>query len=294
MHLPSAQHAKILVRLGIATARLQANPDAEEYEIARESAAELGFSLPPFGPKLPALPDEAWFAGPSGPARRAFHRIGLLTFALFMLAPEGHEGAAAELRELFEALGFAKAGLSRYVDELATEDPEATFRTFAATIDSLIDAGLGKRGELTAPIITALDELEAFAAKHASLRAYFDDLCDTLAELKTCVAHECPIASLSLSGKLMELGLKLILRSRRVPFAESAGMSALLVELRAKCPAVQLDSSMPEIAKLIDEARIPCIDERVKPPKPTTEQVASAILASADLLTAAIKMAHGS
>jgi hypothetical protein len=70
-------------------------------------------------------------------------------------------------------------------------------------------------------------------------------------------------------------------------------MSALLVELRAKCPTVQLDSSMPEIAKLIDQVRIPCIEERVKPPKPTTEQLATVVLASAELLTAAIRMAHG-
>ena len=291
MQKPSARHAKILVQLGVACARFQAKPDPEEYEIVRQAALELGFKPAPLGSELPRVPDEAWFAGPAATSRRAFHRIGVLSFALFLLAPETHEGAAGELKTLFNEQGLPTAGLARYVDDLVVGEPGEAFQAFLRHVDSVVDTVLGKQGGNEAPMIASLDELETTVTRHLMLRSYYDDLSATISELKICVAQDCAIASLALCGKLVELALKLVLQSQRVAYDDTATMAGLLKHLKEKCPKVQLDPSMPEVARLIDQSRIPSVQHKLKVAVPTGEQVAPVVTAATQLLSMAITLA---
>lgn len=291
MQKPSARHAKALVRLGMACARYQAKPDQEQFETIRQAAGELGFQLAPLGDTEPKVPDDAWFAGPAEEARRKCFRIGVLTLALFLLSPEPHEGAAKELRELFDELELAKAGLSRYLDELVADDAGTAFATFTANIDSVLDAALARRGETEAPAIAKLDELETVVGQYGALRAWGDDLVATIGELRICLGNRCAIASLALSGKLMEAALKLILTSQRVSHEDTAPLATLLTLLRQKCPRVELDPDVGEAARLIDRSRIAAIAGKLKPPIPEIAEATPIVLTSAELLRRAVALA---
>jgi hypothetical protein len=144
------------------------------------------------------------------------------------------------------------------------------------------------------PSEAALDQLETLAGRGLALRPYHDDLLATIGELKICVAQGCAIASLSLCGKLMELALKLVLQSQRASYEDAWGMAALLEQLKKKCPRVELDPSMPDVARFIDQSRIPSLEVKVKAPVPTAEQVGPVVLAASELLTRAIALVSAS
>jgi hypothetical protein len=124
-----------------------------------------------------------------------------------------------------------------------------------------------------------------------SLRAYGDDLVATIAELRICLGQRCAIASMALSGKLVEAALKLILQSQRVAYEDTAAMSTLLTLLRTKCPRVELDPDVGEAARLIDRSRIPAIQAKLAVPVPTVADVTPIVLTASELLRRAVVLA---
>ncbi len=283
MQQPSAREAKLLVRLGVASARYQASVDAEQFEIVCQAAEELGFSC-----QKDRIPDDAWFAGPCEESRRNLHRIGVLIFALFLLAPDGHPATVEELEQLLDGEALPKAGLHRYVDELASEDPATAFQTFSAHFDGRLDDVLGKRGEAEAQLLEAVEDLETLAHRHFGLTPYEQDVLATLAELRTTLSHGCTFASIALSGKLLELGLKLTLEAHRVSYDDSWDLEALLRQAMEKLPRGTVDKSYAALCDIVARSRTVALKTKLKQPLPSAEQLATAVLATHAVLGHAI------
>lgn len=111
---------------------------------------------------------------------------------------------------------------------------------------------------------------------------YRDDLLASLKELQLCFTYECYIASLALSGKILEICLKQLLLDNNIPFEDNFMIGRLLQTLREAQCEKYLDQSLPEIANIINKSRIPAVHAKERIPVPSREQAVMVIHAVVD------------
>jgi hypothetical protein len=125
--------------------------------------------------------------------------------------------------------------------------------------------------------------------EQAGLNAiYRDDLLASLKELQTCFAHDCFIACLALSGKLLEICLKQVMLDAGIPFDDTWMVGTLLRKLREANSEKYLDPSLGNIANIINQSRIPAVHAKEKIPVPSREQAIMVIHGVMDTINRAV------
>jgi HEPN domain-containing protein len=163
-----------------------------------------------------------------------------------------------------------------------------TYRIEPRLVEELVDDELISRyvAGLFEPLMTdtssAIAELVANCEKGNINIVYRDDLLASLRELEVCFSHECYIACLALSGKILEICLKQVMLDNNIKYEERWMIGQLLQKLRDAAIDKYLDQSLPEIATIINKSRIPAVHAKEKIPVPSRDQAIMVIHAVAD------------
>lgn len=142
---------------------------------------------------------------------------------------------------------------------------------------TLADLIGGPKNEISQSITSLIEE-----CKTAGLReSYRKDFLKTLEEIAICFDHECYIASLSLSGKILEICLKEILERLGVTIDPNSAIGTLLKKIRETDVARQfyLDPGLQNIANIITVSRNTAIHANQSIPIPSRDQVVMVIFA---------------
>jgi len=145
------------------------------------------------------------------------------------------------------------------------------------------------------PLVQELRETSQRLATRASEDALVrDQLLPCLAEIATCMASRCYAATLSLSGKALELVVKRQLLALGDKFDDNMMLGPLLGRIRdaaANRPdisAAMLDPSLGHIANLINQHRIAAVHAKRTVAPPTDDQARVVLHALLDVLRRAV------
>lgn len=172
-------------------------------------------------------------------------------------------------------LGFAYRIRQQLVEELANDE------LIARRIESLFQAPASETSSTVAELLKNCEKTNINVV-------YRDDLLASLKELRLCFSHECFIACLALSGKILEICLKQVLLDNNIQFENNWMIGQLLQKLRQSECEKYLNQSLPEIANIINKSRIPAVHSTERIPVPSREQAVMVIHAVADTVNRTI------
>lgn len=135
----------------------------------------------------------------------------------------------------------------------------------------------GPKNEISQSVYLLIEE-----CKKAQLReVYRTDFLKTLEEIAICFDHQCYIATLSLSGKILEICLKEILEKLNVPVDPNSQIGTLLRKISEndKARNFYLDPGLSNISHIIKESRNTAIHAQQAIPIPSRDQVIMVIFA---------------
>jgi len=113
---------------------------------------------------------------------------------------------------------------------------------------------------------------------------YKDDFIATLNEIATCFDNECYIATISLSGKILEITLTEIIRRNNIEIGDRVMLGQLIRKIKDSEINEYLDPALPEISKVISYSRNSAIHYNEKIPIPSREQAIMVIFAMKDIV----------
>jgi len=123
----------------------------------------------------------------------------------------------------------------------------------------------------------AVAELRRDCEMVVTNRTYAEDLLASLGELDACFEHDCYIACLALSGKILEIALKQLLMDHQIQFDDGWMIGRLLRVVRENSIPRYLDPSLHQISEIINRSRIPAVHAVERVPVPSREQAAMVI-----------------
>lgn len=177
-------------------------------------------------------------------------------------------------------LGVGGLGFSYRIDasQLANLTNEQNFQR---TLNSLCDLP-------TNETVTTLGTLLVRCERSTVNAIYREDLLASIKELQLCFTADCYIACLALSGKLLEICLKQALINNGVEFDDKWMLGRLISKLKESNIEVYLDQSLPDLAKIINNSRIPAVHSGSRIPVPSKDQAIMVIHALIDTVNRVI------
>jgi hypothetical protein len=136
----------------------------------------------------------------------------------------------------------------------------------------------------TNEISNSVRELIALAKEKEINTNYKDDFITTLNEIAICFDNECYIATIALSGKILEVTLTEILRRNNINIGEKLMLGMLIRKIKERNILEYIDPALPEIAKVISYSRNGAIHYNEKIPIPSREQAIMVIFAMKDVV----------
>lgn len=202
--------------------------------------------------------------------------IGNATIANSLERLGGH-GIVADVQPTFgeHGMGFVYRISPNLVNELASED------LVVRLVNGLFD---GPPSETSATVADLLAKCEQITINHI----YRDDLLASIDELRICFAQECYIACLALSGKILEICLKQVLIDNQVEFNDKWTIGRLIGRYQESRIELYLDQSLPRLAEIINESRIPAVHAIRSIPVPSKDQAIMVIHAVVDTVNRVI------
>ena len=189
-------------------------------------------------------PPREWLAGPEGELRRNYGQIGILSFAIFLLAQEDEtisDDAVQELKALFRAEAIPDDCLNDYLAELKTGDAVGAFREFVVTFSKAVPDDPRSNERIFDNVGSPPSSFDSNVSRTLQL---------TIAEACSCYKHECYLATIALCGKVIETLLAdafHVLMGKPKP--EKMGFAEVRKALRDK--GMPLDESMDQLLILI-------------------------------------------
>jgi len=116
-----------------------------------------------------------------------------------------------------------------------------------------------------------------------------DDLLQSLKESAICYENKCYIAALALSGKILEISLKIIMDKENINYDDSWMIGTLLKKILES--DIYIDPAMKNISNIININRIGSVHAKDAVPIPSRQQAGMVLLAVADILNRAISHA---
>lgn len=113
---------------------------------------------------------------------------------------------------------------------------------------------------------------------------YKDDFIKTLEEIAICFDNECYIATISLSGKILETTLTEILQRNNIEIGERDMLGKLIRKIKDNKVNEYIDPALTEIAKVISYSRNSAIHHNEKIPIPSREQAIMVVFAMKDVV----------
>ena len=207
--------------------------------------------------------------------------------------PELREAGNARIANMLELLG--KHQLVSDVQPTFSEHGLGfAYRLETALVGSLTDDEVIHRkvggifDGATSETAVTLSELFQVCSQSNLNAIYRDDLLASIKELRTCFSNECYIACLALSGKILEICLKQALIDNEVEFNEKWMIGQLIQAFKDANLHQYLDQSLSEIAKIINQSRIPAVHAKERIPVPSKNQAIMVIHAVVDTVNRVI------
>jgi hypothetical protein len=147
---------------------------------------------------------------------------------------------------------------------------------------ALADLIGGPKNEISQAIYSLIEECQS-----ANLReVYRNDFLRTLEEIAICFDQECYIATLSLSGKILEICLKEIVNRLEITIDPNSGIGTLLKKIRESDNEKKyyLDPGLSNIGHIINISRNTSIHANQSIPIPSRDQVVMVIFALRDVV----------
>lgn len=183
-------------------------------------------------------------------------------------------GLVKEARPLFGSAGGMWIGytLSEQGLEMAGDLPN--FR------ELLIQKGTPPENEVS----LAVEKLKVESEEKNIPDNLKPDFLNTLHEISVCFRNDCYIASISLSGKVLEICLRDILDQNQVTLERTPTIGYLLTRIRQSVPDQYLDPSIENLAKIISLSRNTSVHYNEQIPIPSRDQAIMVIFAMRDLV----------
>ena len=119
----------------------------------------------------------------------------------------------------------------------------------------------------------------------ATLNAnYRDDFLRTLEEMAICFDHKCYMATMALSGKVLEVCLKETLIRGNVAVDPNAMIGTLIAAVRLNFPARYYDEALGNVANIINQSRRTAVHADRGVPIPSRDQASMVIFAVLDVV----------
>lgn len=147
---------------------------------------------------------------------------------------------------------------------------------------ALADLIGGPKNEISQAIYSLMEE-----CRTANIRdIYREDFLKTLEEIAICFDHQCYIATLSLSGKILEICLKEILEKLDIAIEQNSGIGSLLKKIRERDlnNKYYLDPGLQNIGNIINTSRNTAIHSNQLIPIPSRDQVIMVLFALRDVV----------
>lgn len=202
--------------------------------------------------------------------------LGNATIANSLERLGGH-GIVADVQPTFgeQGMGFVYRISPNLVVELISED------AVVRLVNGLFD---GPPSETSTTLAGLLENCGKVTINHI----YRDDLLASIKELRLCFASECYIACLALSGKILEICLKQVLINNQIEFDDDWMIGRLIRKFQDAHLEFYLDQSLPHLARIINESRIPAVHSKAKIPVPSKNQAIMVIHAVVDTVNRVI------
>jgi hypothetical protein len=113
---------------------------------------------------------------------------------------------------------------------------------------------------------------------------YRDDFLKTLDEIRICFDEGCFIAAIGLCGKILEVCLKEVLLRNKIQFDLNSGVGSLIRMIRERVPNEYLDSTLMNVANIINTSRITAVHAKERIPIPSRDQAIMVIFATRDVV----------
>ncbi len=137
---------------------------------------------------------------------------------------------------------------NRAVYEMISEQIEV----FTTAMDTLVSSD----DVLSNDLLQLYKQLKAVTSD----KVYFEDLINTLYEIKITYDTQCWMACISLCGKVLEICLKEILEKNGISFTEREMIGGLLKKIESN--QIKLDINVLAIGKIINSSRIGAIHNK--------------------------------
>lgn len=188
----------------------------------------------------------------------------------------GKHSVVADVQPTFVGgMGFAYKISEAAVAGLATD------KDIEARVGTLFDGPKTETSETIRELLRGCEQGTINAT-------YRDDLLASLRELDTCFRHDCFIACLAMSGKILEICLKQVMLDSEIPFDDTWMIGTLLRKLKEAACEKYIDQSLGDIANIINKSRIPAVHSKEKIPVPSRAQAVMVIHAVADTVNRTI------
>jgi hypothetical protein len=192
-------------------------------------------------------------------------------------------GIVTDPEPMFGAEGGMWIGYRLTADGRALASSEHDLRRAVAPLIG------GPRTEVSEAVAELLAEAEAAGVNEL----YRDDFLKTLDEIRICFDEECFIASIVLSGKILEVCLREILLRHGMQMDPNATTGALIKAVRERVPGEYIDPALGNVANIVNTSRNAAVHAHERVPVPSRDQAVSVIFAMRDVVRRNLSHAQG-
>jgi hypothetical protein len=130
----------------------------------------------------------------------------------------------------------------------------------------------------------AVADLQAECAGAQLSEIYRDDFLQSLDEIRICFDAHCFIATIALSGKILEVCLKEVLSRHGIQPDPKAMVGSLIKSIRERLPSIYLDPTLLNVVNIINMSRITAVHAQERIPVPSRDQAVMVIFAMRDVV----------
>jgi hypothetical protein len=130
----------------------------------------------------------------------------------------------------------------------------------------------------------AVADLQTECAEAGLNDVYREDFLKSLDEIRICFDAQCFIATIALSGKILEVCLKETLMRNDITPDPNAMVGSLIRSIRERLPDVYLDPALLNVVNVINMSRITAVHAKEKIPIPSRDQATMVIFAMRDVV----------
>jgi hypothetical protein len=118
---------------------------------------------------------------------------------------------------------------------------------------------------------------------------YKETFIKTLEEIAICFQNDCYIATITLSGKILEICIIDLLKSHDIEVGHNQTLGSLLKKANEKIPVKYLDPTLGSIANIISKSRNTAVHYNESIPIPSRDQSIMVIYATRDVVNRYLK-----